>query len=149
MKQLKCKECNKLIRREAKHIKNVGYFHPACYDKRLKKDLEKQADALWRIAVFNKWGYYCAFCAHEAYCAHHHFRKGNHPELRYEINNGIPICRECHAKIHNSDPKVMEADIKQQRGANWEHNLIKKAREKCHKTRTIHYYKEIIKSLKV
>lgn len=35
---------------------------------------------------------------------HHIIRWANNNELRYEVGNGILLCRSCHEKIKNKEP---------------------------------------------
>ncbi len=58
----------------------------------------------WRDSVYRKDNWSCADCG--IHCqkgnivAHHLVSFADHPELRYEINNGQVLCRPCHARVH-------------------------------------------------
>lgn len=67
--------------------------------------LEKRIDSLineWRIKVFERDNYTCDICkikgcrlnAHHLNC-HKHYK-----DLRYDINNGITLCKNCHKEFH-------------------------------------------------
>lgn len=53
----------------------------------------------WRTAVFTRDGSKCkianADCIHEVH-AHHILRFSEYPELRYEVTNGITLCKNHH-----------------------------------------------------
>jgi hypothetical protein len=57
----------------------------------------------WSRAVYERDGYSCTECG----ClrggklnAHHLKSWAEHPELRFDVANGVTLCRECHAKKH-------------------------------------------------
>lgn len=61
----------------------------------------------WRLAVFARDGHQCQECG--AKCgngkgvhlhAHHIKSFAHHPELRFDISNGVTLCKECHYKAH-------------------------------------------------
>jgi len=143
----KCKKCRKPIHREEIHEYNVGYFHPHCYETYKKKKLKAEADKTWHEGVMREYGEQCTFCINEAYCGHHFYFKGNHPEIRYYIPNGIPICQSCHFKIHQNDPKEMEDIVRIKRGKEWEADLKAQLNKPIPQT-SIAYYKNIIEELK-
>lgn len=57
----------------------------------------------WRKNVFEKYDYTCHCCdVRGGYLEAHHIRGfAEFPELRYENDNGVPLCLECHKKFHN------------------------------------------------
>jgi hypothetical protein len=69
----------------------------------------KRLDGLWRDAVFARYGSACkAEGCGGMRCggglqAHHIYGKGAHPRLRYDIENGLPVCGGHHRFfIHGS-----------------------------------------------
>lgn len=58
---------------------------------------------LWREAVFARDNWTCQKCKKRGGRLHSHHIKSfaNFPELRFAIDNGQTLCRECHKKIHN------------------------------------------------
>lgn len=58
---------------------------------------------VWRRAVFERDDYSCQICFVRGgkLCAHHRKRWATHPELRYDVDNGIALCWACHASLVN------------------------------------------------
>ena len=57
----------------------------------------------WRLAVYKKDHYTCQDCGHRfnGIVAHHIKSFAGFPELRYNVENGITLCRSCHLKRHS------------------------------------------------
>ena len=56
----------------------------------------------WRKAVFERDDYTCQMCGARG-CelnAHHIMPFAGHPSLRYEIDNGVTLCKRCHKEVH-------------------------------------------------
>jgi 5-methylcytosine-specific restriction endonuclease McrA len=68
----------------------------------------------WRNAVLERDGYVCQHCGrqckkYERGLAAHHIRPyADYPDLRYEVSNGITLCRQCHMSIHGKAPMPKE-----------------------------------------
>lgn len=55
----------------------------------------------WRLAVYQRDGYRCQDCGTRNELHAHHIKYwSTHPELRFEISNGITVCIDCHGKRH-------------------------------------------------
>ncbi len=58
----------------------------------------------WREAVLDKGGYKCTNCGcTEDLQAHHIKEFAKYPALRFEVSNGITLCRECHRALHKKE----------------------------------------------
>lgn len=58
----------------------------------------------WRSGVFSRDNYTCQKCGAKTGLQAHHIVAWSEteetPKLRYDINNGITLCKECHLKTH-------------------------------------------------
>jgi len=62
----------------------------------------------WRISVFLRDNHECQHChvkcgnGKDVYLHAHHIKSfSKHPDLRFELSNGITLCKECHYKEHS------------------------------------------------
>jgi len=81
------------------------------YDKkgRKLKDYRQSAKYLnWRLSVFKRDNFTCLICQKVGgeLNAHHIKSWAKYPELRYDINNGITLCKDCHKMIHKLKPPI-------------------------------------------
>ncbi len=78
----------------------------------------------WRTAVYERDSYTCQCCGKQGgrLNAHHINQFSDYPELRYDINNGITLCEDCHDSTkkgsfhniygtHNTTPKQLQEYI--------------------------------------
>jgi hypothetical protein len=58
---------------------------------------------IWRKEVFNRDNFTCQKCKQKSgkIEAHHIKRWSEYPDLRFDINNGITLCKTCHSKTIN------------------------------------------------
>jgi len=109
-----------------------------------KQLLRSQADRAWFVGVFREWGNTC-ICGEPAVQAHHFYPKGLYPALRYDLDNGIPICLRCHFLHHTRHDPSIGLLITANRGKKWLAGLEKRKRNEI--TWTIKEYEENIKRL--
>jgi hypothetical protein len=95
-------------------------------DKKILKRAIKAADR-----AFQEWGRkvykLCEACGKPMSCLHHFWPKSQATNLRYDQDNGVPVCVGCHFKHHNGDPTIHEK-ITARRGAEWRKRLDEKKR---------------------
>ncbi|MCP3686754.1 MAG: HNH endonuclease [bacterium] len=63
---------------------------------------DKHEYKLWRESVYKRDGYTCQHCGTSGCKVYaHHIKEGkDYPELRYDVDNGICLCKKCHDSIH-------------------------------------------------
>lgn len=62
----------------------------------------------WRTKVFKRDNHICQICgANEDLVAHHISNFTRHPKLRFEVDNGIALCRSCHTKLHRNKEREL------------------------------------------
>ena len=59
----------------------------------------------WRKAVFERDSYKCQKCGKIGgkLNAHHIKPFSLYPDLRFDIDNGITLCKECHIELHKTE----------------------------------------------
>lgn len=63
----------------------------------------------WRLAVYKRDGFTCQFpgCSRKGFGAkiqaHHIKRWADAPELRFQISNGVTLCKRCHNAIESQE----------------------------------------------
>ena len=66
------------------------------------RDRDKAEYITWRVNVYKRDDYTCHDCGKRGIYLHAHHLKGwtKYPELRFDVDNGISLCRECHWARH-------------------------------------------------
>ena len=113
-----------------------------------KKELQKELDKRWKVAVIKRWGLEC-FCSERASSPHHYIPKSRSTLLRYDVLNGVPLCRKHHYLIHFShNPEEIRAisqEIRDRRGIAWQ-NFIDSMKGRIQKP-TVGWLKEQLERL--
>jgi len=65
-----------------------------------KKELVRENDRIWSFLVKHKYNSTCQMCGKPATEAHHIISRTEY-NTRWDTDNGIALCRECHRKIHD------------------------------------------------
>ncbi len=77
-------------------------------NKRLRKSLKALE---WRMAVYERDGFKCQCCSKVGGIlnAHHILAWAKYPDKRYDIDNGVTLCKECHHKVHGWSLKAKKS----------------------------------------
>ncbi|MDS7057032.1 HNH endonuclease [Klebsiella pneumoniae] len=92
-----CKHCSIEKRSQENHYRWSG--GKDAYDDKYRNSNEYSE---WRLAVFKRDNYICQCCKLTGLKlnAHHIFNFATHKDIRYDIENGITMCEECHRRFH-------------------------------------------------
>jgi hypothetical protein len=65
----------------------------------------------WRNQVLERDDHTCQDCGAkpEVPHAHHIKSKSEHPELKTDVDNGVTLCEDCHAKRHPDNEHLIRA----------------------------------------
>lgn len=76
-------------------LKKADYL--SIFNKR--KEQYNELDSLWSRAVRRKFNR-CVIC-NKGNCDAHHLVSRKNLQIRWNVRNGITLCRECHTKYHS------------------------------------------------
>lgn len=97
-----------------------------------KSYLIRKADNLWKEKAIEVHGDKCFVCGGMADQVHHWIKKSQSFATRWDIENAVPICHDCHHIIeHSNDKELMEeakTKIVNRKGKDWDNKLKKKKR---------------------
>lgn len=91
--------------RAAKRDKFIGADNPNWRGGIALKDPERNRyrSKMWVKAVKDRDGWKCIQCdSTDRLHAHHIKRWVDYPELRYDTENGVTLCYECHEEVHGT-----------------------------------------------
>ena len=58
----------------------------------------------WRKKVYRRDDYTCQMCSSRKKIEAHHIKTWSEfPQLRFDVNNGVTLCRLCHRKVTSSE----------------------------------------------
>lgn len=101
-----CAEDDKLKRMHSLVGENNYNYNPALTDKERefgRYKLYGESHKKWRKQVFERDGFTCQCCGKKGHKLNAHHLDGWNwaKDKRYDINNGITLCKECHLSFHN------------------------------------------------
>ena len=68
------------------------------------RDWDSRAYKDWRLAVKRRDSFRCRWCGSRKRLHVHHIKRwADHPELRYQLSNGVTLCRVCHNKVNGQE----------------------------------------------
>lgn len=122
---VKCDNCKKelILTTTQQKERNHHFCNEECLHKWYRKDNhprwkngitsenQKIRDSIeyknWRLKIFRRDKFQCKLCGGKSKKEHrvilhaHHIKSFiNHPNLRFELDNGITLCNKCHILIH-------------------------------------------------
>jgi len=114
-----------------------------------KRKLEILANRLWKEAALKKWGNICVVSGQSAITFHHFVSKSRCNNLRYDVENAVPVSKDTHWTIHFSPDvfkrRAAEDKILMHRGRVWQDYIERNSKIKV-KT-TIFWLKDCISKL--
>jgi len=98
---------NRGKKRSLEHRRKLSAIHMARFatvphnGKRPTRALNQCGYDIWREAVFARDNKTCTDCKEPGLkvMVHHIKPWRSHPELRYDVSNGVTLCAKCHAKV--------------------------------------------------
>lgn len=89
-----------------------AYNKPFPFEMKTQDFRKTEEYKTWRAKVFDRDGFKCQICGKVGGVlnAHHIKEFSKHPELRYEIDNGITLCESCHKKYTERRNRKWPAD---------------------------------------
>ena len=118
-----------------------------------KGRLREFADRLWSLAVKHDWAGRCAICGARGDLNSHHLIPRQHYAARYDLRNGICLCRRCHQFCPDRSPHqnapgfMLWLETRQPRAYRW----VREQLENGHAfdgTKSVAYYLEQIQRLR-
>lgn len=117
---VRCNECNNKKRSDSaklmwkkediaqKHLgENNGKWNSNLTDEeRNENKLRRESKELrnWRINIYKKDNFTCQICFSKEkkfLNAHHLYSFTEYKDLRFDLSNGVTLCKECHINFHN------------------------------------------------
>lgn len=92
---------NRAVVKDCKiYLAERGKKFPWEKDKKRQRHIAEYVN--WRTQVFERDEYTCAICGQVGgrLNAHHIKPFKDYPQFRFDVNNGITLCEECHKRVH-------------------------------------------------
>ena len=94
--------CDKCARENTRGENHYNYNPNKNYEEREKmRDLRENVE--WREEVYKKDNYTCKKCNEKGgrLNAHHIYNYWSHVDLRFNVDNGVTLCKNCHKDFHS------------------------------------------------
>ena len=98
------KYCSQECHLKILHENNRGENHPNWHggitseNEKLRKSEQYKE---WQQSVYQRDYYKCQVCGNKDHInAHHLFGWKEYPDKRFDINNGVTLCKKCHILVH-------------------------------------------------
>jgi len=84
-----------------KECANVAKIHPE--REQNDRDRDSTENKVWRLTILQRDNFTCKKCGTKKKLQVHHILGfSKYPELRFDFNNGITLCKKCHVKFHST-----------------------------------------------
>lgn len=80
---------------------NNGNYNPNLTDEERIRNRSGHRANNWRFAVYQRDNRICFICGGKGDIAHHIYGYHWAENMRYDINNGVTLCKSCHSRFHN------------------------------------------------
>lgn len=103
-KRLECGFKNGELNYASIHFKgsNNPNYNPNLTDEERTKNRDLVENINWRISVFKRDNFKCVICEDNKIEAHHLNSYSRFKEQRFDINNGVTLCINCHKSYHKT-----------------------------------------------
>ena len=93
-----CKEC--FLKREQSGENNSNWKDYPLKDE-IRKLRKSKYNRIWVKEVKEKYNYTCDVCgSKENLHSHHLYNWADYPDYRFELDNGVCLCKKCHFEFH-------------------------------------------------
>lgn len=111
------------------------------------KKLKKEAEKLWSQVVLENGGGECFVCGKKTKIVPHHFvPRRISLALRFDPENGVIACQNCHISLHQKSDPIPVLIIAFKKGKEWVDYLLKNKKKQVVPNRK--WYEEQVKKLK-
>ena len=100
------------------------------------KKIVRELDRLWRLAILVRAFFICERCGKKKMSGEleaHHIYSRAMKGVRWLIENGSCLCRECHRWV-TVNPKEAREWYREKKGEEWFEEISKRKREICRRT---------------
>lgn len=63
------------------------------------QNLKEELEELWKFACMARDNFTCQYCGSKEDLQVHHIVSRKHMNTKFDLENGITLCKKCHAKI--------------------------------------------------